>query len=136
MRATLRSRVVPRLSRAAHRRATAPFLEELTLIVPLRRVPPVTRRWVGLAAPIVTRSALRAALMRVSMSTDRFWPPDSIRAMADWVVPRFSASWAWVMRFACRAERMRAPISEAGAGWVVAVVTAVIAETICQGPAG
>ena len=51
MRATLRSVVRPRLSRAAHSRATAAFFDDFTTTLPRSGRPPSTRRWVGPVGP-------------------------------------------------------------------------------------
>ena len=109
MRATLRSRVVPRLSSDAHSRATAPFLLVLTSIRPLSVWPPCTRRWVRCGPPSVTMGESSAAPMRVSISRLTFCAPCSMRWIADWLVARRSASWAWVRPRCWRAERTREP---------------------------
>ena len=74
IRATLRSVVRPRLSSEAHSSATPAFLEVLTSMLPERVVGPVTRRWVG-PAPSATISESRAAPIRASISSERFWWP-------------------------------------------------------------
>ena len=56
MRATLRSTVVPALSRDAHSRATPAFLLDFTSMAPDSVVPPLTRRWLGPDAPTLTSS--------------------------------------------------------------------------------
>ena len=72
IRATLRSVVRPRLSSEAQSSATPAFLEVFTSIEPESVVGPVTRRCVG-PAPSATISESRAAPMRASISSDRFW---------------------------------------------------------------
>ena len=114
IRATLRSRVVPRLSSDAHSSATAPFLLVLTSIRPLRVWPPCTRRWVRCGPPSVTMGESSAAPMRVSISRLTFCAPCSMRWIADWLVPRRSASWACVRPRCWRAERTREPTCASG----------------------
>ena len=121
IRATPRKVVRPRLSSEAHSRATAPFLEDFTVMVPERFCPPVTRRWEARGRPRLSRSASKAWLIRPSSSTDRFCPPFSIRATALWLVPSNSANWVWVSPLFCRAPRMRAPISGTVV-WVCSIV--------------
>ena len=70
---------------------------------------PVTRRWVG-PAPRATISESRAAPIRASISSERFWWPFSIRLIALWLVASSSASCAWVSPRCLRASRMRLPI--------------------------
>ena len=72
-------------------------------------VGPVTRRWVG-PAPSATISESRAAPIRASISSERFWWPFSIRLIALWLVDSSSASWAWVSPRCLRASRMMLPI--------------------------
>ena len=72
MRATARSVVRPRLSSEAQSRATPAFLEVLTSMAPDSVVGPVIRRWVG-PAPSATISESRAAPIRASISSERFW---------------------------------------------------------------
>ena len=109
MRATLRSVVRPRLSSEAHSSATPAFLDVLTSMLPESVVGPVTRRWVG-PAPSATISESRAAPMRASISSERFWWPFSIRLIALWLVDSSSASCAWVRPRCLRASRMMLPI--------------------------
>jgi hypothetical protein len=82
IRARLRSVVRPRLSRVAHSRATAAFLEVLTSMAPESLRPPTIRRCCGRELPRVTNSRSKASPMRASISRDRFCWPCSIRATA------------------------------------------------------
>ncbi len=97
MRATLCRRVTPRFSSDAQSSATAAFLLEFTAMEPLSFRPPCTRRCerCGAPPPIDTICWSSASLIRVSISSDRFWPPCSMRLMALWLVPTRSASCAW-----------------------------------------
>ena len=82
IRARLRNVVRPRLSRVAHSRATAAFLEVLTSMAPDNFAPPTIRRCCGREFPRVTNSRSKASPMRASISSDKFWWPCSIRATA------------------------------------------------------
>ena len=109
MRATLRSTVLPRLSSEAQSRATPAFLEVLTSMEPESVVGPVIRRCTG-PAPSATISESRAAPMRASISSERFWWPFSMRFTALWLVANRSASCCWVSPRCLRASRMRFPM--------------------------
>ncbi len=112
MRARLRRVVRPLFSKAAHRRATAAFLEVLTSMVPESCLPPSTRKWVGWEWPRETNSLSSASPMRASISRLRFWPPCSMRAMALWEVASSSARSLCVMPLWRRASRMRLPMRD------------------------
>ena len=110
MRATLRSTVVPSLSRHAHSRATPAFLLDFTSIEPLSSVPPCTRRWLGPDEPTLTRPESSALPIRATISRVRFCEPFSIRFTALWLLPSDSASWACVLLARMRASRIMVPM--------------------------
>jgi len=59
--------------------------------------------------PAVNSGDDRASATRLIVSRVRFWLPLSIRTMADWLVDRRPASWAWVSPRWRRASRMSEP---------------------------
>ena len=104
------STVRPRLSRLAHSRATAAFLLERTRMEPSRWVSPLMRKFRALVLPGTMRGDSRALAIRLIISRDRFWCPDSIRWIALWLVLSSEASWFCVMPRCLRASRMRRPM--------------------------
>ena len=82
-----RMTVRPRLSRLAHSRATAAFLDERTAMLPLSLAPPWTRRCCGPVGPTEMSGESSASAIRLTISRLRFWLPASMRCTALWLVP-------------------------------------------------
>ena len=78
IRAMPRSVVVPWFRSDPQSSATAAFLDERTSIDPLSRRPPWIRTCTA-PLPAAMISLSRADAMRLIISSDRFWFPDSIR---------------------------------------------------------
>ena len=110
IRATRRSVVLPLLRRLAQSRATAAFLLVFTSISPWSELPPLMTKFVLPALLMRTISLLSTSPMRAIISRLMFWPPFSMRLMADWLVPSAVASSACVIPRAWRVSWMSVPI--------------------------
>ena len=83
--------VVPLLRRLAHNRPTAAFLLVFKVISPLSSWPPSIAKltpW----SPTFIIGLWRTSLIRLNMSSERFWPPFSMRLTADCEVLSLFAS--------------------------------------------
>lgn len=86
------STVRPWLSRQAHSRATAAFLLDRVSMDPDRWVSPPIRKLRVLEFPGTMRGDSSAPAIRLIVSRERFWCPDSILWIALWLVLSSSAS--------------------------------------------
>ena len=105
-----RSTVRPLFNRLAQSSATAAFLDERVSIEPDKEVSPSILRFIEARPPGTIKGDSSAFAIRLIISSDRFWLPDSMRWIALWLVLRRLASSFWVRPRCLRASLTKRPM--------------------------